>query len=502
MAFQTPYNAKNFIGLHVDGTAATTWVLANKWDTTHDGLGTPQMSMTYYDTTANTMNYWNGAAWAAMGSGGGGPATALGEVWADSLNGDDGTADGSPSKPYASLSAAYTYAKTLTPGGNPLSQTNRAVLRMKKGIYYLTANLNLDTNYIDITGEGVCSWRTGTYPSTIIVANGFTLSYSALNIVVDTLTIVQVGTGPECTCLLHAVTASGMHFEYFKNIYFYGMGSLSQMRALVIDSTARCYSNFENCHTSLNGFLFGGGFQGTAKNCSAGNYSFSGWKDTSSYAINSYPAECNGTLEDCSAGEYSFGAIDGNIAGGFSATLSGSFTRCIGGAFCFGVVSGNTDTSDIDVTGTFNDCIAQMCSFAYTDLGTSTFEGMAKRCFTQAYSFGNTAVNNEDTLLEECSIIGIETAGPLKLYNGTYIRNKFVMPVGELGPVIYLDGSGACFYDNDVYGPSMTTGIDAAVPLTIKMAHCRMNAGFGLNVSNDLMLPYNLIDSAYTLGGY
>ncbi len=48
------------------------------------------------------------------------------------------------------LATAYTAAKSLTPGGNALSASNRAAVLIPPGRYYRSVKLSLDTNYVDL----------------------------------------------------------------------------------------------------------------------------------------------------------------------------------------------------------------------------------------------------------------------------------------------------------------------------------------------------------------
>ncbi|RLI52680.1 MAG: hypothetical protein DRO87_12795, partial [Candidatus Thorarchaeota archaeon] len=55
------------------------------------------------------------------------------------------------------LLAAYTAAKSLTPGGNALSATNRATVKVPAGVFDLgTQRLTLDTDFVDVIGTGIC----------------------------------------------------------------------------------------------------------------------------------------------------------------------------------------------------------------------------------------------------------------------------------------------------------------------------------------------------------
>jgi hypothetical protein len=68
MAFQIPINSHNFTGLHAGDAAATTWIQTNHWDTSYDGLGTPQESAWYWDTVTGFEKVWDGAMWVVRGA--------------------------------------------------------------------------------------------------------------------------------------------------------------------------------------------------------------------------------------------------------------------------------------------------------------------------------------------------------------------------------------------------------------------------------------------------
>ena len=57
------------------------------------------------------------------------------------------------------LAAAYTAAKALTPGGNAISATNQAEVRIPPGRYKLTSTLTLDTDYVNLVA--ICPEKGG-----------------------------------------------------------------------------------------------------------------------------------------------------------------------------------------------------------------------------------------------------------------------------------------------------------------------------------------------------
>jgi len=52
--------------------------------------------------------------------------------------------------PGDNLLTKYALAKTLTPQGNARSATNRATLIIYPGVYTLSAQWNIDTQFVDI----------------------------------------------------------------------------------------------------------------------------------------------------------------------------------------------------------------------------------------------------------------------------------------------------------------------------------------------------------------
>jgi len=67
MAFDAPFGQHNYLGKHAGEAAALTWIRAQKWDTSKDGLGSPENGMTFYDTSANSYKAYVNGSWVDAG---------------------------------------------------------------------------------------------------------------------------------------------------------------------------------------------------------------------------------------------------------------------------------------------------------------------------------------------------------------------------------------------------------------------------------------------------
>jgi hypothetical protein len=57
------------MGEHVDASSALTFIRGNKFDTTKDGQGNPEVGMLYFNTTENKLKLWSGTLWEEVVSG-------------------------------------------------------------------------------------------------------------------------------------------------------------------------------------------------------------------------------------------------------------------------------------------------------------------------------------------------------------------------------------------------------------------------------------------------
>lgn len=326
---------------------------------------------------------------------------AIGEIWVDTTNGSDTTGDGSPSNPYQSFSYAYSIAEAMTPGGQAKSATNRVAIRFRKGTYSIKNDLVLDTDFIDLVGEGRCLRNqyslTATpieYPDVVIYANANKLSVDCDDAVFRGLTFEQnTQVAEEKACLV--LSERAMQNVFFKDVGFRAnVNSAGTVRAVVQDRTAGNvwnYARFEDCHTTLTGFLFNGYWKGNAIRCSGDDYSFCGFDTASAYADpTGGQIQCGGYMEDCWAGDYSFGALAGDLNNGYAESF-GTKMRCFALTYSFGAAhytGSNGVTMTANCSGTCLESRATTNSFGYSNAGAAECEANLLDCSAQTKCFG------------------------------------------------------------------------------------------------------------------
>ena len=105
-----------------------------------------------------------------------------------------------------------------------------------------------------------------------------------------------------------------------------------------------------------------------------------------------------------------------------------------------------------------------------------------------------------DAVLDQCECNGIVNSaanGPPGLFGGKAIGCTFLVSTGEVTAAIMLNGNGGRVFDCDLYGDAMTASIDAGAAVDAQIAHCRMPVDVGVNVTNLLADPHNMIDANY-----
>ena len=237
---------------------------------------------------------------------------------------------------------AYNYAKTLTPNGQALSSTNRVAIILQPGNYTLTAELAINTQYVDIIGLGAQKLRRGAIPAVIIGGN-------TLNVTANDVRVQGISVGTQAF-----KTSANLPLQIFEDC----VGGAATFIASILSGT------FINCIGGNNSF--GASSQsipnptanGTFINCVADN-GFGG--DTTGLFVNceaknvaggtgsfSTGKTADGTYINCeSAAPRSFGSTSlGSIPG----IASGTFTNCTAGNNSFGGGSGST------ATGKFYQC--------------------------------------------------------------------------------------------------------------------------------------------------
>jgi hypothetical protein len=277
------------------------------------------------------------------------------------------------------LLAAYAEAKTLTPHGQSLSTSNRAVVLLPPGQYDLqTTTLALDAEYVDLEGLSADRDKQHIHGTTVVTdtgvisqtANDVRLANLFVEITRDSGDITPskpaayFPEGDETTTVIR-----NCHFKAVDETYAYSMrtdieypGTYEQVTGYTraFGTGAAASGTFTDCTGGDASF---GGDQGTASgtftNCTGGDASFGGGRATAS-----------GTFTGCNGGMWSFGG-DGTASGTFTdctgefgsfggngGTASGTFTRCTGGESAFGGGSGGTAAG-----GVFRYCIGDTDSF-------------------------------------------------------------------------------------------------------------------------------------------
>lgn len=239
------------------------------------------------------------------------------------------------------IPALYTRAKALTPGGTPLSATNRAALVLAPGVYSVAALLNFDGEFVDVIGLG-----SSTHRPAVRINGVFTHKVTANDIRIVGLWVNDfqmggdVSSGPATTLPLQ-------HFENCRTTQgFMPLGTYRTFAGTLVgcraDGTASCFfsSNFStppahfsgtaiNCTAPSAARAFGGGatVTGTFRDCTT--------TGTIGHALN-FPYGY-GQWINCTGGTSSFGANTGSMhlfvncrATTVAGNTGGAFSRYVG----------------------------------------------------------------------------------------------------------------------------------------------------------------------------
>lgn len=420
------------------------------------------------------------------------------------------------------LLAAWTAAKALTPGGNALSATNRAMLIIPPGRYDLgSGTLTLDSEYVDVMGYGICrriEWAENgaiTYPTTCIVSSGSTVvNITQGNNTIRGFKVEQSNAANDGVTVAHGdlglisdIGVSGPVDSSGGECFSQGVSTLNvsmdQCHAAGLFgtffplTTGTLTGNYTWCTAGYKSFR--SSISGRFENCFARDYSFSSTENVGGSTT------CSGTFIDCTAfGNYCFGAVDDASAD--TCIVSGTFKRCTGEDRCFGAASSGSGL--MTVSGTFEDChaveqsfarhglfsgIARNCSSGILSFGVVQFNGKAYGCQASGSSFGGSTVLNTGQLYD-CRLID----RPSILRWGGYMRNCLLEKnSGTAGFIEVDDSSGAPKF----YGCTIiSNGSEAPIfPLTasenIRMAHCRLNNNVDAGITNLIGSGYNVVDS-------
>ncbi len=287
------------------------------------------------------------------------------------------------------LKAAYTAAKSATPNGQALGPVNRAMVLIPLNNYdFDTTPLTLDTDYVDL--YGLCSPTSIMLPDVVRNA-GVKLICEGASVIeqvdpcsdvrLTNMTLEQEANNSICFRMNEGHAGEN---SVYRGLGFTQTGTGCD--AVRSDVGGDVGGTFEDCHTTMRGFIKGGIFSGVARRCSGGNGSFAGWDVA---ATGDQPVSFTGYAEDCSGGNYSFAA---NIDGG-NATFNGTAIRCKCYSNGFGSSLGGTGPYTVLCDGSLIDCDnasgTGSGSFGYCENGAATCSAILNRCTSGSYSFGS-----------------------------------------------------------------------------------------------------------------
>ena len=390
---------------------------------------------------------------------------------------------------YRLLLHAYDAAVNWLPFGNALSTTNRLAILLEAGQYHSATkgmpDFEVDTDFVDIIGSDGSSVEgeatTAHPPAVSLWMKGTDFIVSAQDVRLEGFELVQNKATPNASCM---IVSSEVHFGVFKHLYFSAAtGGAGDVYAVTIDPLLAGYvcGVWEDCHTLLTGFLYGGSIYPTAmRRCSAADLSFAAWGGEGDVVLN---VECNGVLEDCTAGDHSFAAVycldlSGlGHSGGGSALFTATATRCRVSSSGFGYAFAAVDPGPYtgECSGVLIDCdnysVGGEKSFGYSSTGAGVASGVFIRCTGQNNSFGCSSSATGSPLeygefsgtAEDCS--GANRCFGSNDVNATYAKfsgtakrcRADAMSFGARGEfggsAYYCDGGSGSFGDTQTYNP-------------------------------------------------
>lgn len=260
----------------------------------------------------------------------GGPQGPKGDLGPQGPKGDPGDLNDSDKYVFVlagdSLAAKYAKAKGLTPGGQPLSATNRATVIVLPGLR--SESLAVDRDFVDIVGIGGSGRN-----AAVDISGALTVTAADVRI-----------TGISCT---RFVTTAALPLQYFENCHG-GMNSWSYAHGTYVNCTggrasfARAAGAFTNCHGDESSFV---NATGTFTNCTGDENCFGGGP----VVVTGLPI--SGEFYNCRGGEGSFS----------SAILSGAFYGCAGGdrSFCSAAAANGSTQTCFNCTGGDDSYVSQ-----------------------------------------------------------------------------------------------------------------------------------------------
>jgi hypothetical protein len=337
-------------------------------------------------------------------------------------------ANGTPEENGFAVKDAYTLAQTLTPNGNPISDTNRVTILLAPGYYSLNESVDgafrINTSFIDfisLTGQP------DVYFSSIEVYSG--TDTVGLNVRLVGIDTTKNNFYPHAAFAITSVGDAANEYIVAKNCVggSYSFSSFSKGFYGVYDNCVA--SDFSFCSTGDTTtptgieIISSGSFDnyGTIQNCTAGDYSFvSGsylpagkinnygyirnCKSTGNYSFcySEYRAENLGAIIDCQSYDYSFCTSNDSVGNGF-ARNSGAIINCqvYGSGFCVyqgAAVNSNCAENGGLISGCYSSGTAAFVVDAVDSIGSNI--GTILNCFINGMGFCGALGVNTGIIIE------------------------------------------------------------------------------------------------------
>ena len=259
-------------------------------------------------------------------------------------------------RPGDNLVAKYNEAKALNPRGSAKSATNRASLIVMPGTYPLSAELTVDTQYVDVIGLGAQTQK----PAVL-------LSTNTINVTANDVRVNGISVGDQ-----NFKIAGSKPLQVIENCVGTGFFSFGGQDLFSGGSSLTISGTFISCVGGLWSFAGAGTASGTFINCVGGQHSFGGNAGTAS-----------GYFERCTGGDNSFGG---------SGLASGTFINCTGAAGCFGGSGVGPNFGPYigtpTASGVFKYCNGGFGSFGGGNLTLANATGVFYYCNSGDKSFG------------------------------------------------------------------------------------------------------------------
>jgi len=347
----------------------------------------------------------------------------------------------------ANLAAAYAAAKSLTPGGNALSATNRALVFIPSGGYAVNSTFTLDAEYVDLCGMG---GSRGTRIYGTVLGDGVVKQTARdvrlSDLWIDNLSEGQLGT--QTAGLMIDTSAGGGHNDasIYSRLYCAIAGEIRQnATASAMARNCDFAGTWIDCAGGWAAFyaLYGYKFRPTMYNCRAGNHGFGGEDSTIDGAIlhNCIGGDecfggCDSIGASCTAASYFYNCEAGDDSFSLGRETAGNYFNCRGGSECFGGTADGTNQGIF--SGIAIGCQATGCSFGmqYYTAGekNSYMSGRLERCrLTNALGIGYLPLKS-GSVVRHCTIEksaestdGWRAAIKL-LENGAIIDGSYIKP--------------------------------------------------------------------------